>query len=274
MRAFRLPGIRRPGWPTAGRSAGARAGARPGAHRRGGDLHQPQRLGNPTGNTTVCPGRRAPTTGSPGAEFRYRRTGRGGRFNRHRLRTGRRGVRGQPCAQRRIRRVRRVLAHKPPELSFAEASVIPQSGAIALQGVEVSRALAPGGRYRWVGGSVPTLLQTVTLGSLLGPLTRRRIGVLAEREGPNQFRQLAERCVNGEIELHIDRRFTLSETPAPFLPRRRAGSGQGGGRRRPVGKALHSRRFTIVDFSLSNHSTRFVISITPLTAAGDNTCRC
>ena len=31
------------------------------------------------------------------------------------------------------------LAHKPPELTFAEASTIPQAGAIALQGTEAPR---------------------------------------------------------------------------------------------------------------------------------------
>ena len=45
------------------------------------------------------------------------------------------------------------------------------------------RALAPGGRYRCVGGSVRTLLAIVTIGSLIGRLTRRRMGVLVVRPG-------------------------------------------------------------------------------------------
>ena len=46
------------------------------------------------------------------------------------------------------------------------------------------RALAPGGRYLCVGGTVPTLLRIVTVGAALGLLTGRRLGVLAVRPGP------------------------------------------------------------------------------------------
>ena len=41
------------------------------------------------------------------------------------------------------------------------------------------RALAPGGRYRCVGGPVSALLRIMTIGWIAGRLTRRRIGVLA-----------------------------------------------------------------------------------------------
>ena len=188
-----------------------------------------------------------------------------------------------------------VLAHRPAQLTFAEASTIPQAGAIALQGTagvtagrrvlingagggsgsfaiqlakrlgahvtgvdnarklsfmsalgadEVidyerndftrqaraydlildlaahrsvfayRRALAPGGRYRCVGGSVPTLLRVLTLGSVVGRVTRRRIGVLAVKQGPSFFEPLASLCVAGEVSIHIDRTFTLDEVPA------------------------------------------------------------
>ena len=187
------------------------------------------------------------------------------------------------------------LAHMPAQLTFAEASTIPQAGAIALQGTagvtagrrvlingagggsgsfaiqlakrlgahvtgvdnagklnfmsalgadEVidydrndftrhagaydlildlaahrsvfayRRALAPGGRYRCVGGSVPTLLRVLTLGSVVGRVTRRRIGVLAVKEGPSFFEPLAALCLAGEVSIHIDRTFTLDEVPA------------------------------------------------------------
>ena len=156
------------------------------------------------------------------------------------------------------------LAAKPPELTFAEASTIPQAGAIALQGtaglapgqrmlingagggsgsfavqlakragahvtgvdnagkldfmrslgadhvidyrsedftrtdepydlvldlvaqrsaLACRRALAPGGRYWCVGGSVPTLLGIATLGAIIGRLNRRRLAVLVVRLG-------------------------------------------------------------------------------------------
>ena len=75
------------------------------------------------------------------------------------------------------------------------------------------RALAPGGRYRCVGGSVRALLRVLTIGSAAGRLTHRRLGVLAVREGPTYFEPVAELCVAGELTIHIDRTFTLDEVP-------------------------------------------------------------
>ena len=187
------------------------------------------------------------------------------------------------------------LAHKPAELTFAEASTIPQAGAIALQGTERAvagsrvlingagggsgsfaiqlakrlgahvtgvdnaakldfmrsvgaddvidyrrddftrttqpydlildlvahrsvfayrRALAPGGTYRCVGGSVRALLRVLTVGRLVGRLTGRSIGVLAVKEGPAHFEPLAALCVTGDVRIHIDRTFALDEVPA------------------------------------------------------------
>ena len=187
------------------------------------------------------------------------------------------------------------LAHKPAQLSFAEASTIPQAGAIALQGTSgrrpdsrvlingagggsgsfaiqlakrlgahvtgvdnadkqdfmrsvgadevidyrrddftrttqpydvildlvahrsvfaYRRALAPGGRYRCAGGSVRALLRVLTVGWASGRLTGRSIGVLVVKMGPAHFEPLADLCVSGEVSIHIDRTFTLDETPA------------------------------------------------------------
>lgn len=187
------------------------------------------------------------------------------------------------------------LTHKPVELTFAEASTIPQAGAIALQGtssalagnrvlingagggsgsfaIQVAklcgahvtgvdngakldfmrsvgadevidysrddftrsgqpfdlildlvatrsvfayrRALSPGGTYRCVGGSVPALLRVLTVGRVVGRLTRRRIGVLAVKEGPAHFEPLAALCVAGDVRIHIDRAFALDDVPA------------------------------------------------------------
>ncbi|HKS98234.1 MAG TPA: NAD(P)-dependent alcohol dehydrogenase [Rugosimonospora sp.] len=75
------------------------------------------------------------------------------------------------------------------------------------------RALAPGGRYRCVGGSVPTLLRILTVGSVTGLLTHRRLGVLAVKEGPAHFQPVAELCVAGELRIHIDRSLTLDQVP-------------------------------------------------------------
>ena len=187
------------------------------------------------------------------------------------------------------------LAHKPAQLTFVEASTIPQAGAIALQGTHRAmagnrvlingagggsgsfaiqlakrcgahvtgvdnaakldfmrsagaddvidygrgdftrpeqpydlildlvahrsvfayrRALAPGGTYRCVGGSVPTLLRVLTVGWVVGGLTHRRIGVLAVKEGPAHFEPLAALCVTGGVRIHIDRAFALDDVPA------------------------------------------------------------
>ena len=187
------------------------------------------------------------------------------------------------------------LAPKPPGLTFAEASTLPQAGPIALQGTATAaaghrvlvngggggsgsfaiqlakragahvtgvdnasklefmrslgaddvldyrradftrpeqpydlvldlvasrsvfayrRALARGGRYRCVGGSVRALLRVVTVGSLAGVLTGRRLGVLIVRPGPASFTPLADLCLAGEIDIHVDRRFGLADVGA------------------------------------------------------------
>ena len=185
------------------------------------------------------------------------------------------------------------LAHKPDKLTYAEASTLPQAGAIALQGTarvkpgvrmlingagggtgsfaiqlakragahvigvdnehklefmrsvgadEVidyqsrdftigepsdllldlvahrsvfayRRALAPGGRYLCVGGSVRALLRIVTVGALIGRLTGRRLGLLIVKQGPAHFEPFAEQCIAGNVNIHIDRTFGLDEVP-------------------------------------------------------------
>ncbi len=187
------------------------------------------------------------------------------------------------------------LAHKPSQLTFAEASTIPQAGAIALRGTERAlagtrmlingagggsgsfaiqlakrlgahvtgvdnaakqdfmrsvgaddvvdyrradftraaqpydlildlvahrsvfayrRALAPGGRYRCVGGSMRALLRVLTVGSVVGRVTGRSIGVLVVKQGPAHFEPLADLCVAGDLRIHIDRTFALDEVAA------------------------------------------------------------
>ena len=75
------------------------------------------------------------------------------------------------------------------------------------------RSLAPGGRYRCVGGSVRALLRVITVGALLGRLTGRRIGLLVVKPGPTYFEPMADLCVSGEIRIHIDRTFGLELVP-------------------------------------------------------------
>lgn len=75
------------------------------------------------------------------------------------------------------------------------------------------RALAPGGTYLIVGGSARTLLRVLTVGALIGRLTGRRLGVLAVRQGPEHFAQLADSAADGGVRIHIDRVFALDEVP-------------------------------------------------------------
>ena len=76
------------------------------------------------------------------------------------------------------------------------------------------RALAPGGTYRCVGGSVRSLLRVLTAGWLAARLTGRSMGVLVVKMGPAHFEPLAALCVAGDVRIHIDRTFTLDEVPA------------------------------------------------------------
>jgi NADPH:quinone reductase-like Zn-dependent oxidoreductase len=76
------------------------------------------------------------------------------------------------------------------------------------------RALAPGGTYRCVGGTVRSLLRVVTAGWMVGRLSGRSIGLLVVKEGPTHFGPLAELCVSGEVHIHIDRTFPLEQTAA------------------------------------------------------------
>ncbi|MGA8980702.1 MAG: NAD(P)-dependent alcohol dehydrogenase [Pedococcus sp.] len=186
------------------------------------------------------------------------------------------------------------LARKPAELTFAEASTIPQAGAIALQGTAGAstgrrvlvngagggsgsfaiqlarrlgahvtgvdnaeklefmrtlgadqvidyrrddftrghdpydlildlvahrsvfayrRALAPGGRYLCVGGSVRALLRVLTVGATAGMITGRRLGVLVVKSGPAHFQPLTDLCVAGQVGINIGRTYTLEGVP-------------------------------------------------------------
>lgn len=190
-----------------------------------------------------------------------------------------------------------MLAHKPSGLTFAEASTIPQSGAIALQAVARARpgermlvngagggagsfaiqlakatglhvtavdnaakldflrelgadrvidyraedftrtgqydlivdlvasrsvfayrrALARGGRYLMVGGTTRTLFRLLTLGTLVGALTGRRLGILFVREGPDHFAPLADRIEAGDVRVCIDGVFPLEAVPEALI---------------------------------------------------------
>ncbi|MGH3458106.1 NAD(P)-dependent alcohol dehydrogenase [Aeromicrobium sp.] len=75
------------------------------------------------------------------------------------------------------------------------------------------RAVARGGRYLCVGGTSRALLRVATAGFVVGGLTGRRLRVLVVKPGPSSFEPFAEMCIAGDIQIHIDRTFTLEEVP-------------------------------------------------------------
>ena len=68
------------------------------------------------------------------------------------------------------------------------------------------RALAPGGRFFCVGGSVRTMLGVLLFGG-------KRVRVLAVRLGAKHLGPLVELCQTGKVSTLIDRRFSLDEVP-------------------------------------------------------------
>ena len=76
------------------------------------------------------------------------------------------------------------------------------------------RALAPGGRYRCVGGAARTLLRVAHGGQPWSArATAARIGVLAVQEGPEHFSPLGRAVLSGEVAVQVDRTFGLDEVP-------------------------------------------------------------
>ena len=76
------------------------------------------------------------------------------------------------------------------------------------------RALAPGGRYRCVGGTARALLRALTVGFIVGRATGRRMGVLVVKPGPEHFRPLADLIIAAGAAIRIDRTFDLDDTAA------------------------------------------------------------
>ena len=75
------------------------------------------------------------------------------------------------------------------------------------------RALAPGGRYLYVGGSMATLLKVLLIGPWTGRAADKKVRVLAVRLGVEHLGPLVELCQAGTISTVIDRQYQLPEVP-------------------------------------------------------------
>ena len=87
----------------------------------------------------------------------------------------------------------------------------------------IRRAVAPGGRYALVGGSMGRLLSAATLGRLLST-GGRRLGVFVERPNKEDLVRVADMVVAGELRTSIDRVFPLEGVPDAL---EQLGSGRG-----------------------------------------------
>jgi NADPH:quinone reductase-like Zn-dependent oxidoreductase len=77
----------------------------------------------------------------------------------------------------------------------------------------IRRALAPGGRYSVVGGSVRSLLAAVIIGRLLST-GGRTMGVLMVRPNKTDLLRVAHMVAAGELSPRIERTYPLDQTPA------------------------------------------------------------
>lgn len=76
----------------------------------------------------------------------------------------------------------------------------------------IRRAVAPGGRYAVVGGSVRALLSAATFGRLLST-GGRRIGVLMVRPNKEDLIRVGEMVADGTLSATIERTYPLDEVP-------------------------------------------------------------
>lgn len=75
------------------------------------------------------------------------------------------------------------------------------------------RALAPGGRYYLVGGSVSVMLQVLLFGGWIGRSVDQALKVLFVPQNRKDLTSITELCVSGEVTPVIDRVYSLDETP-------------------------------------------------------------
>ncbi len=93
--------------------------------------------------------------------------------------------------------------------------------------LDYARALAPGGTYFAVGGSVATFLQILADGPWLRLTNNKRVRVLMVRRNRKDLEHVAELCRSGQLVTAIDRVYPLAEVPEAL---RRLGEGSARGK--------------------------------------------
>lgn len=75
------------------------------------------------------------------------------------------------------------------------------------------RALRPEGVYAMVGGSLPRILQTVVLGSLISKMGSKKMSLMVARPNKEDLVHVADLVAAGTLTPVIDSRYELSEVP-------------------------------------------------------------
>lgn len=75
------------------------------------------------------------------------------------------------------------------------------------------RALAPGGTYFFVGGSIAVIFQLLLLGPLLRKVSGRSLRMLVVPQNRKDLIAITELCQGGKVVPIIDKTFRLSEVP-------------------------------------------------------------
>jgi NADPH:quinone reductase-like Zn-dependent oxidoreductase len=83
--------------------------------------------------------------------------------------------------------------------------------------LDCQRALTPGGRYLYVGGTMSGLFKVLLLGPMTGAPARKKLRLLAVRPGVHGLGPLVELCQAGTVRTVIDRRYPLAQVPDALL---------------------------------------------------------
>ena len=75
------------------------------------------------------------------------------------------------------------------------------------------RALKSNGQYFFVGGSALLMLQLLVLGRLIGRRQGKRLRLLVAISKQADLESAAELCLNGDLSVHIGKRYGLHEVP-------------------------------------------------------------